>query len=157
VLALWLQMPDERGMSIFLAYAGLFSASFLAATLLPMQSEAVLLTMMASEKFIPWLLLLVASCGNILGSLVNWWMGRALLQFQHRRWVPFSAEQISRAQGWYQHFGQWTLLASWMPIIGDPLTLIAGVMRMPLWRFLLLVTVAKTARYFLLIQLWQSF
>ncbi|MEP2845606.1 MAG: DedA family protein, partial [Alphaproteobacteria bacterium] len=66
---------------------------------------------------------------------------------------PFSARQMGRASGWYQRWGYWSLLASWVPIIGDPLTLAAGMMREPLWRFLLIVTLAKGGRYLVLILL----
>ncbi|WP_313432604.1 YqaA family protein, partial [Pseudomonas sp.] len=88
-----------------------------------------------------------ATLGNVLGSLVNWLLGRAIEHLRDRRWFPFSASQLQRAQRRYQRWGQWSLLLSWMPVIGDPLTLIAGVMREPFWRFLLLVTLAKGGRY----------
>ncbi|MDF9441301.1 DedA family protein [Stenotrophomonas acidaminiphila] len=97
-----------------------------------------------------WLLIAVASVGNVLGSVINWWLGRGLLHFRERRWFPVSAQALERAQARYQRFGSWSLLLSWVPIIGDPLTLAAGVMKEPLWRFLLLVTLAKTGRYLVL-------
>lgn len=115
-----------------------------------MQSEAVLSAMILSKQHAIAALLIVASIGNILGSALNWWLGGKLLRWQHKSWFPANAEQLARAQSIYQRYGFWSLLGSWLPIIGDPLTLIAGVMREPLWRFLLLVSVAKTARYALL-------
>nr|WP_262416975.1 MULTISPECIES: YqaA family protein [Pseudomonas] len=128
-------------------YLGLFVAAFGAATLLPLQSEAVLVGLLISGHYNLWLLLGIATLGNVLGSVVNWLLGRSVERFKERRWFPVSAKQLDRARGHYLRWGHWTLLLSWVPIIGDPLTLVAGVMREPLWRFLLLVTLAKGVRY----------
>ncbi|OZB67363.1 YqaA family protein [Stenotrophomonas acidaminiphila] len=130
-------------------YLGLFFAALLAATLVPAQSETVLVGLLVAGHP-AWLLIAVASAGNVLGSVINWWLGRGLLHFRERRWFPVSAQALARAQARYQRFGSWSLLLSWVPIIGDPLTLAAGVMKEPLWRFLLLVTLAKTGRYVVL-------
>lgn len=127
-------------------YLGLFVAAFLAATLVPAQSEAVLVSLLIAGYPV-WALLLVASAGNILGSVLNWWLGGQVLRFRTHRWFPVSAQALERAQRRYQRYGSWSLLLSWVPIIGDPLTLAAGVMKEPLWRFLLLVTLAKVGRY----------
>ncbi|MHC8407201.1 MULTISPECIES: YqaA family protein [unclassified Pseudomonas] len=132
---------------MFGAYIGLFFAAFGAATLLPLQSEALLVGLLLSDQYWLWLLLTVATLGNVLGSLVNWWLGRRVERFRERRWFPVSPANLDRARVQYQRYGHWSLLLSWLPIIGDPLTLIAGVMREPLGRFLLIVTVAKGARY----------
>lgn len=130
-------------------YGGLFLAAFLAATLLPMQSEAALVALLLAD-YPPWLLVAVASAGNVLGSTLNWWLGRELLRFQGRRWFPVSPAALARAQRGYGRWGRWSLLLSWMPVIGDPLTLVAGVMREPLRVFLPLVVVAKAGRYLVL-------
>lgn len=132
------------------ALAGLFLAAFVAATLLPAQSELVLGALLIAGDWPPALLIGVASLGNVLGSLVNWGVGRWLIGFADRRWFPFSARQIETATRHYRRFGWPSLLASWVPVIGDPLTLIAGALREPLWRFLLVVTLAKTGRYIVL-------
>ncbi len=134
-------------------YIGLFFAAFGAATLLPLQSEAVLVGLLVSDRYWLWGLLVVATLGNVLGSLVNWWLGRGLERFQGRRWFPVSPKHMARARIHYQRYGHWSLLLSWLPVIGDPLTLIAGVMREPLGRFLLIVTLAKGARYAVLAML----
>jgi membrane protein YqaA with SNARE-associated domain len=133
-----------------MAYIGLFVLALLAATLLPMQSEAGLVALLLSDNYSVIGLLLAAISGNTLGSSINWWLGRSLNRFQGRRWFPVSPAQLLRAQGWYQRYGRWSLLLSWLPIVGDPLTLVAGVMREPLPGFLILVLLAKSARYLLL-------
>lgn len=133
-----------------IAYLGLFGSAFLAATLLPLQSEAVLVGLLLSGSYPIGVLLIVATFGNVLGALVNWYLGRSLLRFKDRRWFPSSDRQLERAQGWYSRYGRWSLLGSWLPIIGDPLTLIAGVMREPIGPFLALVTFAKGTRYLVL-------
>ena len=132
------------------AYLGLFLAALLAATILPLQSEAALVGLLLSDAFQPWALLLVATAGNVLGSVINWLLGRSLERFRERRWFPVSASGLARAQRGYRRWGRWSLLLSWVPVIGDPLTVIAGTLREPLWSFLLLVTLAKAARYLVL-------
>jgi membrane protein YqaA with SNARE-associated domain len=129
-------------------YAGLFAAAFLSATVLPFQSEVVLFGLLLTEHYRWWLLVLVASIGNTLGSAVNWLLGRLLAQFEDRPWFPVKRETIMRAEKWYHRYGRWSLLLSWLPFIGDPLTVVAGVLREPLPVFLVLVALAKTARYF---------
>lgn len=129
------------------AYLGLFFAAFGAATLLPLQSEAVLVGLLLSDRYWHWALLAVATFGNVLGSLLNWWLGRGIERFRDRRWFPVGPRHLEKARRHYQRFGRWSLLLSWLPVIGDPLTLVAGVMREPLGRFLLIVTLAKGARY----------
>jgi len=134
-----------------IGYLGLFLAAFGAATLLPLQSEAVLVGLLLSGDYQWAWLLSVATLGNVLGSVVNWLLGRWVDHFKDRRWFPVKARQLEKARNNYQRWGHWTLLLSWVPIIGDPLTLVAGVMREPLWRFLLLVTLAKSLRYGVLV------
>ncbi|EPM71312.1 hypothetical protein A584_09444 [Pseudomonas syringae pv. theae ICMP 3923] len=129
------------------SYLGLFAVAFGAATLLPLQSEAVLVGMLLSERYATILLLLIATTGNVLGSVVNWYLGRSIERFRHKRWFPISERHLDKAQTIYAHHGRWALLLSWVPIIGDPITMIAGVMRERLWSFLLVVTFAKALRY----------
>ncbi|HEX5842726.1 MAG TPA: YqaA family protein [Pseudomonas sp.] len=129
------------------AYLGLFLSALGAATLLPLQSESVLVALLLSAAYSPWTLLAVASAGNILGALLNWLLGRYLEHFRHRRWFPVSDARLQQAQAWYSRYGRWSLLLSWLPIVGDPLTLVAGIMRERLGVFLLIVGLAKTARY----------
>lgn len=128
-------------------YAGLFGIAFAAATVFPLQSEAALVALLRAGGQPVWALVAVASVGNVLGSVVNWGLGRGIERFRDRRWFPASPAALERAQRWYRRWGHWSLMLSWAPVVGDPLTVVAGVLREPLPRFLLLVTLAKTGRY----------
>lgn len=132
------------------AYTGLFGAAFLAATILPAQSETVLAMMILADRYPLATLIGVASSGNVLGSVVNWILGRGIEHYRDRRWFPVSPAQLDRAEGWYRRYGKWSLLASWVPIIGDPITVIAGVLRVTFLTFVTLVTIAKAGRYLVL-------
>lgn len=133
-----------------LELAGLFLAAFAAATLIPAQSEAVLVALILQATHPVWLLLVVATVGNVLGSVVNWALGRFLIRLADQRWFPVSPHQLDRATAWYARWGHWSLLGAWLPVVGDPLTLAAGLMREPFWRFALIVTLAKCGRYLVL-------
>lgn len=128
-------------------YSGLFLIAFLAATVLPAQSEVGLAGLLLSGDHPAVALVAVASAGNTLGALVNWYLGRGIERFSGRKWFPVTPERLQRATRWYRRYGRWSLLLSWAPIVGDPLTVVAGVLREPLASFLLLVAVAKTGRY----------
>jgi membrane protein YqaA with SNARE-associated domain len=138
------------GMSDLAVYAGLFLTALGAATILPMQSEAALVALLLAGAQPPWLLVTVASLGNVLGSVISWLLGRGIERFRDRPWFPAKQESLARAQRWYQRYGKWSLLLSAAPIVGDPLTVIAGVLREPLPMFLLLVTISKVVRYLIL-------
>ena len=129
-----------------ISYLLLFASAFLAATILPFYSEVYLFALLRDGGD-PVMLVMVATLGNTLGAVVNWILGLYLLHFQDRRWFYFSREQIDRAQRWFQRYGFWSLLLAWMPVGGDALTLIAGIMRVRLWLFLLLVGSGKALRY----------
>jgi membrane protein YqaA with SNARE-associated domain len=128
-------------------YLGLFAVSGLAATILPAQSEFALAGMVLSGRYDTAILIGVASFGNVLGSAANWLLGRSIAHLENRRWFPVSREGIARAEAWYRRYGCWSLLLSWVPVIGDPLTVVAGALREPLPVFLALVTIAKVGRY----------
>ena len=140
-------------MSDFAAYALLFVVSLGAATILPLQSEAVLSGLLLTKAYPDWVLLVVATAGNTLGSLINWYLGRSLESFRHKRWFPVKPELLQKAQALYTRRGQWTLLLSWVPVIGDPLTVMAGFMQLPWLRFLAIVAPAKASRYLVLVWL----
>jgi membrane protein YqaA with SNARE-associated domain len=134
-----------------MAYLSLFFISFFAATILPVSSEVVLLGMLSSNTYSSFLLLLFASFGNILGSCVNWYLGIHFIKFQNKKWFPFSQNSITKASYWFNKYGQWSLLFSWVPIIGDPLTFIAGSLKVNFFKFLLLVSIGKVTRYWIII------
>ncbi|MDX8480479.1 YqaA family protein [Mesorhizobium sp. VK24D] len=129
------------------AFGGLFLAAFAAATILPLQSEAVLVGLLLAGTHSPLALVLVATIGNVLGSAVNWLLGRGIDRFRDSKWFPAKPAALDRAAARYHRYGRWSLLLSWAPVIGDPLTVMAGVLREPLWSFLAIVTVAKASRY----------
>ncbi|WP_298857129.1 YqaA family protein [uncultured Sulfitobacter sp.] len=139
-----------------IGYIGLFLSALVAATILPMQSEAVLAGLLLSGERSVAALLGVATTGNVLGSVINWVLGRYLLRFKDHRWFPSNDAQLARAQNWYRRYGRWSLLGSWLPVVGDPLTVVAGAMREPLVPFMLLVTLAKGTRYLVLAALVLS-
>ena len=135
--------------------------AFLAATILPLSSEAVLVSLNETYPDWIWGFVLVASLGNILGSVVNWFLGRWLIHFKDHKWFPVSEDALTKAEMRFNKWGWPSLLLAWVPIIGDPLTLVAGVMNFPFRWFILLVTLSKGGRYLIiaLLQryLWVSF
>jgi|TARA_B100000530_G_scaffold322667_1_gene257836 membrane protein YqaA with SNARE-associated domain len=136
---------------ILISYFQLFIISFLAATILPLSSELVLSTMLLTDSFDKYLLLVVASFGNILGSSVNWYLGKKILIFKDKKWFPANERQIAKGEIYFKKYGIWSLLLAWVPIIGDPLTVVAGILRVKFFTFLLLVSISKISRYIFLI------
>lgn len=139
----------DRRVEGILALSGLFAIAFVAATVLPAQSEAALVGLQLAGYPVV-LLVAVASVGNTLGACLNWALGREAERFRNRRWFPVSAASLDRASAWYGKWGRWSLLLSWAPLGGDALTVAAGVLREPFWSFLALVAIAKTGRYVVL-------
>lgn len=140
-----------------MTYLTLFFSALVAATILPAQSEAVLVWHITNTPAQTAVLVAVATLGNVLGAVINWGIGRGinggLNRGLNRRWNKRLVEKIAppekikKAEAMYRRYGRFSLLASWVPFIGDPLTVIAGVFREPLWSFLLIVTIAKSGRY----------
>lgn len=140
-------------MNMVLELGVLFFSALLAATIFPAQSEFVLAALQASGGHNMWVLVIVATTGNVLGSLINWVLGRYIVQFQDKKWFPVKEKQLAHATELYQKYGVWTLLLAWTPFIGDPLTFVAGILRTNIWLFLLLVTIGKAARYIFIVLL----
>ncbi|NVJ98573.1 MAG: DedA family protein [Alphaproteobacteria bacterium] len=128
-------------------YFGLFLNAFVAATLLPAYSEITLAALLAAGEGQPLWLFLAATTGNVAGSVLNWWLGHGIARFRNKKWFPFKEAQYDRAHAFFHRHGKWSLLLAWLPIVGDPLTLVAGAFRVPLPIFLVLVTLGKAARY----------
>ena len=135
-------------------YLSLFVISFLAATILPFSSELTLAGLIATSNYDNLLLLIVASFGNILGSVVNWVLGFYSRNLTTKKWFPFKDKQIENSSKWFSKFGKWSLLFAWLPIIGDPLTLVAGLLRVRFLDFIILVTIGKVSRYLLIYYLF---
>ena len=136
-----------------MGYLALFFISFFAATILPVSSELTLFGMLAMDSYSSVLLLLFASLGNILGSCVNWYLGIHFIKFKNKKWFPFSDKQIKKSSFWFNKYGKWSLLFAWVPFFGDPLTFVAGTLKTNFFKFLLLVSIGKSARYLILISL----
>jgi membrane protein YqaA with SNARE-associated domain len=128
-------------------YIALFFISFFAATILPVSSEITLFGMLSLGTYNKLLLLFFASIGNILGSCVNWYLGIHVLRFQSKKWFPFSSTQLNNYSNLFKKYGAWSLLFSWVPIIGDPLTFVSGVFKTNFTKFLILVSIGKVTRY----------
>ena len=131
-------------------YLSLFAISFLAATILPFSSELTLAGLIATSNYDNLLLLIVASFGNVLGSVINWALGFYSRNLTTKKWFPFKETQIENSSKWFSKFGKWSLLFAWVPVIGDPLTLAAGLLRVRFLEFLALITIGKVGRYFLI-------
>ncbi|KLN60974.1 membrane protein [Kiloniella spongiae] len=125
----------------------LFLGAFLAATILPFSSEIMLAAALNSGEYPKWLLVLIATTGNTLGAIVNWWLGSYLLRWSDHRWFPFSVKQLDQASEWFRKYGTLSLLLTWIPVIGDPLTFAAGVLKVRFILFLPLVFLGKGLRY----------
>ena len=135
--------------------AVLFAASLLAATLLPLGSEPVLLGLIAINPSLLWPALLVATLGNTLGGVVGWWMGLGA-----ERWISKQLNQDKvthhvRALRWLQRVGPVACLGAWLPIIGDPLCVVAGYLRLPLLPYIIYMAIGKALRYGVLVFGWQ--
>ena len=137
--------------SLAAPYLLLLVVSFGAATLLPLSSELLLFSQIKTGTGEIEGLLLAAIIGNTAGSVFNWWLGKYMRHFETSRWFPFQPKDIDRASAQFHRYGIWTLLLAWVPVMGDPLTFIAGVMRVPFSLFLPLVLTGKAARYLILV------
>ena len=128
-------------------YLSLLISAFAAATILPAQSEALLAYQVSISPDAVVQLIAVATLGNVLGATFNWCLGRLTENLRAKKWFPVNEKQLQKAERFYGRYGRYSLLLSWVPIIGDPITIVAGILREPLLSFVLLVTIAKCARY----------
>jgi membrane protein YqaA with SNARE-associated domain len=131
-------------------------SAFGAATILPFYSEIAFIGML-EQGFAPFWVWLVATAGNSLGAVVNWILGRFFTRFEERRWFPFKPESLHRSQTWFQKYGVWSLLLAWLPLVGDALTFVAGVMRVRFELFFVLTAIGKGTRYAVLYFIYSGF
>ena len=134
-------------------YLSLFFISFLAATILPFSSELTLTGLISTSNYDNLLLLVFASFGNVLGSVFNWGLGFYARNLTIKKWSPFKETQIERSSKWFSKFGKWSLLFAWVPIVGDPLTFVAGLLRVRFLDFIILVAIGKVSRYLIIFYL----
>ncbi len=138
-----------------MAYLTLFLTALAAATLLPAYSE-ILVGGMVSQNYSMFWIWFFATTGNTLGSVINGIIGRQVDRFKDRRWFPITENQLNKARERFNRYGQWSLLFGWLPIGGDALTLVGGIMRVPWLNFVILVGIGKGLRYALVIWLVAS-
>ena len=120
------------------------------ATIIPFGSEAYFITLLSLEKYNHFILFVVASVGNVLGSLFNWICGFYINFFIKKSWFPINNKIIDRGNKLFIKYGKWSLLISWFPFIGDPITFAAGTLRYPIIPFLVLVSIGKVGRYLII-------
>lgn len=129
---------------IILFFVAVFSAS-----ILPSQAELVLFAFLAAGKENALLLVVAATAGNTLGSLGNYYIGRSILHWQDKKWFPFKQKYMRKPQALFEKHGHLTLLLAGVPFIGNPITVTAGMMQVPLCIFIPLVATGKGLRYIL--------
>jgi len=120
------------------------------ATIIPFGSEAYFITLLSLDKYNHFFLFLFASVGNVLGSLFNWICGFYINFFIKKSWFPINNKIIDRGNKLFTKYGKWSLLISWFPLIGDPITFAAGTLRYPIIPFLVLVSIGKVGRYLII-------
>ena len=139
-----------------LGYFGLFIVSFLGASLLPLSTEAFVLGM-PTVGYNVWIVTIVAIVGNYLGNIFNYFVGMKGSDFVFSRYVKIDPKTWARAERTYDRFGPLALFFSWVPIIGDPLTAVAGALHMNLGTFTFWVLLGKLVRYTLLLGIGNQF
>ncbi|RPJ12195.1 MAG: DedA family protein [Deltaproteobacteria bacterium] len=127
-------------------YPALFLLSFLASTLIPLGSEWLLVTLIV-QGFAPLPVVLVASAGNLMGACTSYGIGVCGSTFLTTRILRMGDRERVRAERFFAKYGIWSLLLSWLPVIGDPLCVVAGMMKLGFGRFALLVATGKVVRY----------
>ena len=135
-------------------YAWMFAAALIAGTFLPFlpaSSEVVLGGFLAAGKGDPGSLILSATVGNVIGSIINYFIGRYVSGLTDKRWFPVTEAQMRRASRYFNKYGFWILLMSWLPVFGDLLTTIAGLLRTDFKLFLALTALGKFFRYFIIV------
>lgn len=137
-------------------YMGLFGVSFVAATLVPLGSE-IFVAVMVVSGYDPCLVFTVATTGNIMGSVTNYYVGKLGTNFVLSRYIKIEPEKRQKAEKMYRKWGGPVLFLAWMPVVGDPLTVMAGVFNLDLRVFTFWVGLGKSFRYFVVIKTAETF
>jgi len=124
----------------------LFFSALISSTLFPGGSEALLIYRL-HDGASPATVVTIATIGNVLGSLITYGMGRLGNEAMHRKWLRIPERQTERAEHWFKRYGRPSLIMAWLPIVGDPLCLAAGLLSCPLISFIILVSIGKLCRY----------
>ncbi len=127
----------------------LFFVAVASASFFPSQAELVLFALLAVGDYDPLLLVLSATAGNGLGSLGNYYVGRSMTKLEHKHWFPIKPKYLEKPKALFARHGKLTLLLAGVPFIGNPITVVAGMLRVNIWLFLPLVTAGKSVRYWL--------
>ena len=128
-------------------YLSLLTVSFMVATIVPFGSEVYFATLLSLGKYNNFLLLVSASVGNVLGSVFNWICGYYINYFIKKSWFPIKKDKIKKGTDLFNKYGKWSLLLSWVPFVGDPITFVAGTLRFSFIPFIILVSIGKIGRY----------
>lgn len=140
---------------MLLDYLTLFLVAFISATIFPLGSEALFLLDL-SNQLSPFLLLLFASFGNILGSIINYYLGLKGEEFLEKKNL-ITKEKLFKTKTFFDKYGGYSLLLAWVPVIGDPLTFIAGVLKYDIKKFIILVSISKFSRYLFIYLVWRYY
>lgn len=124
-----------------------FLISLISASIIPAQGELVMFALMASGKYTAWLLFCTACAGTVLGVSINWFLGRYLSRFQNEKWFPVKTTYIEKAKLLFDRHGRTALLLAGIPLIGDPITIVAGALKINFWFYLFTAGLSKCARY----------
>ena len=128
------------------AYVTVFFTSLLASTLIPISSEISFIAFLY-KGYSPFALCLTATIGNTLGACINAYIGRYFTRFKSSKYFPVTEAQWQSAENYFKKYGMWSLLFSWLPIIGDALSFVAGAFKVNPYIFLIFITTGKAARY----------
>ena len=128
-------------------YLSVLTVSFMVATIVPFGSEVYFATLLSLGKYNNFLLLVSASVGNVLGSVFNWICGYYINYFIKKSWFPIKKDKIKKGTDLFNKYGKWSLLLSWVPFVGDPITFVAGTLRFSFIPFIILVSIGKIGRY----------
>ena len=133
-----------------------FVMSVISASIIPAQGELIMFALLASGKYTDWLLLTVACAGTVLGVSINWILGRYLSKFQNEKWFPVKGTYIEKAKTLFDKHGRAALLMAGIPLIGDPITIVAGALKVNFGFYLITAGLSKCARYGLVFLIYMG-